>query len=624
MVFTKENIDRAKSAGGSSTAHAHAKRMLAKWAGQDPEIKVDEETIYLFCALQHVKTGDGYDGRVTPDLLKKWQSKEDIGVKWKQTVIVVWRRDNPNLNQTHKKCILGPEMNCQWPRRVTPQDVRVLRQSCPKDDLDDFFEVEVVMQVSKSSSSSAVLLKGLEDEDQDVQAQDDLASNPETFDIEVSQPARRQLAKNDSELPIPEDVATELLQSTVEDFEAGRIFHPDRQYPKTVEVKLRDYVLHLKTAKAEIEKKAPSGDESGAQLFDALQPHMQAYLKGVVKMLLTGPHYCQLHRLVPCMMEMPDLCEQTGTPIVNVLKSIVDTPLDSNAQIDFAGLRQDQRDMVHNSALYTDYFDNHRISFQLKKAKEAVHEPHKARLQATSDLYQVVKIEADQKSCQVAMTYFGPADKASKIKFFIADESHINYLLWWCPNTLLTDLRWAVGAKLDYTNATTQEILRMACMLKIAPEAVAEIKNPVVKKLVQMYLTMHKECVAKNQDDIPSPLRAAYAEVCGVRLGCKITKWESQPSFDGIPHDLMLKVAKGLLGSMKKFDAEKAPLLAKLSHRFRRAERFEKLLTTSMQRNSKAHRRRQNLVLMHRDCFAKMNRMQNRHQNSTILSARRQ
>lgn len=86
----------------------------------------------------------------------------------------------------------------------------------------------------------------------------------------------------------------------------------------------------------------------------------------------------------------------------------------------------------------------------------------------------------------------------------------------------------------------------------------------------------------------------------------------------------MLKVAKGLLGSMKKFDAEKAPLLAKLSHRFRRAERFEKLLTTSMQRNSKAHRRRQNLVLMHRDCFAKMNRMQNRHQNSTILSARRQ
>ena len=56
----------------------------------------------------------------------------------------------------------------------------------------------------------------------------------------------------------------------------------------------------------------------------------------------------------------------------------------------------------------------------------------------------------------------------------------------------------------------------------------------------------------------------------------------------------------------------------------RSGKKRQKLLTTSMQRNSKAHRRRQNLVLMHRDCFAKMNRMQNRHQNSTILSARKQ
>ena len=101
------------------------------------------------------------------------------------------------------------------------------------------------------------------------------------------------MKKCDSDPLIPEDVAAELLQRTRDDFEHGRIFVGDPQYPHTVEFKLRDYRKWLQRPAEQASGDAPD------RAFEAMQPHMQRYLKGVLVLILGGTHYKDLVHVAP-------------------------------------------------------------------------------------------------------------------------------------------------------------------------------------------------------------------------------------------------------------------------------------------------------------------------------------
>ena len=203
MEFSRADVDAAVANVDPSQGREHAKRMLSKWATEDPQIKNDDTAITLYLGLARLKKNLDPNARVSKEMMKQWKSEEQAGTKWKNEFYVVRRESKPDLGTTHAEWIVDPSTVSDWPANVKPAEVWLVDRGCPRSSLGpgvwivEMFHTALYRGKGSPAAICAPILQ------EQVEAPKPMATTMPP----AAAPVPRVLKSCGSDPPIPEDVA---------------------------------------------------------------------------------------------------------------------------------------------------------------------------------------------------------------------------------------------------------------------------------------------------------------------------------------------------------------------------------------------------------------------------------
>jgi hypothetical protein len=334
---------------------AAATRALVAAQRADPSIDLNDGMIKLACALRAVK---GEQCRITAKLLNQWRQKIVATTTLKQTFWAVPKAMNPKLLDTDlAKFLVDVASIHEWPPNVNPAKFFILDQAAPRSSLGlGVMEIELALGRQKTqdldepaAGGGQHMLRAEGDDSASASVNVPVAAKasapvPEpVVEVPCERPASRVLRAQSSDAKSDDEIAEDIAKSTKEAFEKGLFYVTDPNVPTTVEFWLRSFKYFVS-----------NGD--GKDVLES-RPHMQQYLKFVVKSLLASAASCELGQIAPLLQQIgesrPALLPALGRALVELAS--FNLAIDSEVKVSF--LDMPQRNTFFRSSLYTSFLD---------------------------------------------------------------------------------------------------------------------------------------------------------------------------------------------------------------------------------------------------------------------------
>ena len=129
--------------------------------------------------------------------------------------------------------------------------------------------------------------------------------------------------------------------------------------------------------------------------------------------------------------------------------------------------------------------------------------------------------EANKKQLEFGLAYYGPLDKAGKLKFLLQTQDNFQYLFEWEPDHSWLQLRAFCSKDADFTTAMPlAQLHSMAVLLGEHPDLLTSIGHPVLKALTRDLLSLTK--IAGSSDMLQALVKQVFFELCALRLGIRL------------------------------------------------------------------------------------------------------
>jgi hypothetical protein len=550
---SEDDLEKAFATNAiSEQARAAAVRSLAAAQKTDSAIEVNEDMIKLACALKAVK-GEGC--RITAKLLNSWKGKVVKTAMLKQNFWAVLKSKKPNLIEDPHvaQYVIDPDTIAEWPSHVPKDGFWIVDQVVPRTSLGPgVMEVELAVgmhhsmssaegaHAASSGSSPSVPLQ-LEDAGSALPLQlssghdspwanqpraatgngaaastaaTPIAQSPETATREA-----RVLREHPSDSEkTDEQIAEQIARNSKEAFDAKKFWCSDPNVPSTVEFWVRtykDYILKL---------------TAGTETNSLLPPHMQVYLKYVVKELLHADAFSVLDHFTPILSEIESSRPELLPPLGKALIRLVNFDLQATKNIDVEFLDMSQKNTFFRSAMYKSFLVA-RWEARLESAKKSVDAPDTARRSIVEQLLEQLPDSSPHKeSLEFAKALFGPMLGPEKVHYLVEEPSRFAFLEAWAPSDERLCLRHFSGKDHHHQTVPWPAFLCGAKLLAIEETCIEGIHHPVLKGLVKDYKRM-RDVVGDLGDAWRNFVDLLFLEVCSAKLGVQCTEDVECPEF---------------------------------------------------------------------------------------------